>query len=288
LATDGSEEATAACRFLQSLPLTEGTTLHLLSVVVDEPGVGSQKYWEAMEQLLRFERQRAEQALSDAAALVKREGLRISPHIGSGNPAREILRLAEEVNADLVVVGSKGLSGLRGFLLGSVARNVARRCERPVLIARAPQHGLAEVLIATDGSEQARHAMQFALRLPLPEGTRATVVHVARAHWVIPDYLYRDEAEHRKIVGELHEQFAAEGQELLAAVKSTLAGTGRPVATELLVGDPVTEILDLAQRRNADLIVAGARGASFLEGLLLGSVADRLMTDARCSVLIVH
>jgi nucleotide-binding universal stress UspA family protein len=53
-------------------------------------------------------------------------------------------------------------------------------------------------------------------------------------------------------------------------------------------GNPATEILELAERRRADLIVAGARGVSLLEGLLVGSVAERLLREARCSVLIVH
>jgi nucleotide-binding universal stress UspA family protein len=54
------------------------------------------------------------------------------------------------------------------------------------------------------------------------------------------------------------------------------------------VGDPADEILRLAEEREADLIVAGARGVSFLERLLVGSVADRLLKYADCSVLIVH
>jgi nucleotide-binding universal stress UspA family protein len=57
---------------------------------------------------------------------------------------------------------------------------------------------------------------------------------------------------------------------------------------ELLTGDPATEILRVAEERNADLVVAGARGVSLIERLLVGSVADRLLKEAPCSVLIVH
>jgi nucleotide-binding universal stress UspA family protein len=78
------------------------------------------------------------------------------------------------------------------------------------------------------------------------------------------------------------------GASLLAAAQAELAKGARPSRVELREGDPTTEILRLAEERNADLVVAGARGISWIEGLILGSVADRLLKEALCSVLIVH
>lgn len=125
-----------------------------------------------------------------------------------------------------------------------------------------------KILIATDGSEDAAAACRFVRALALP------------------DYLL-DPWEHRAAVeAVLHKQEEA-GAELLAQAQEALAAQGIATETVLRTGDPATHILRLAKQREVDLIVAGARGVSLLEGIWMGSVADRLLRDAPCSVLIV-
>lgn len=316
LATDGSDEAAAACKFLQLLPLSEGSAIRVVSVVAAPLTSEVDLYWRTTQQVLKYEREQADAALRCATKLLKREGVWLTTVMREGAPAKEILLSAEEFDADLVVIGSKGLSGLEGFLLGSVARMVAKRCERPVLVARAPQTGIREVIVATDGSAHATHAIQFAARLPLPEGAQQTVVHVVRPYKPLPQPMFIDREEHQRTVAEVRRKQQEIGTSLVVAAATSLAtlekaappdytaagnlnwgpegalfwrpsGRGAP-RTELRVGDPATEILELARERKADLIVAGARGVSFIEGLRMGSVADRLLRHARCSVLIVH
>jgi nucleotide-binding universal stress UspA family protein len=288
MATDGSKEAVAACRFLSMLPLTPGSAIQVASVVTDRLFPGYEVYWTLADQVLRAERDRAERVAQVAAETLAREGIEVTTAVRSGTPAREILQAAEEFDAGMVVLGSKGLTGLEGFLLGSVARTVAKRCERPVLVARAPRSDLREVILAVDGSDHAAHAVQFGACLPLPEGARRTLVHVVRPFRSYPDYLYLDPEEHQTAVQEVRRKQDEIGAGVLGEARQRLAAWGARAETELLVGDPATEILRLARDRNADLIVAGARGVTLIEGLLMGSVADRLLKDAPCSVLIVH
>jgi nucleotide-binding universal stress UspA family protein len=213
----------------------------------------------------------------------------VTTAVRAGDPASEIVLAAEEFGADLVVVGSKGQTGLKGFLIGSVARSVAKRAARPVLVARTPRHGHgAQVVVATDVSERAERAVRFTARLPLPEGVQITVAHVVRPFMPLPDPLAGGSAELQTALADLHRQQEALGAELLTRAQACLAGLGRPVRTELRTGDPATEIITLAEELRADLIIAGARGVSMIEGLLMGSVSDRLLKEASCSVLIVH
>jgi nucleotide-binding universal stress UspA family protein len=287
LATDGSAEATAATRFLQLLPLPPGSTIRIVSVA-DDYVLGEEYLFRTTnEQLFERVRQAAQQAVQDAAALLEREGLSLTTDVPSGSPSQEILRAAAEFEADLLVVGSKGLTGLEGFLIGSVARTVAHRAGRPVLVARAPRNKLCEVLAATDGSENATAAVQFAGWLPLPEATEITLVHVVRPFQPAFQPYAAAPLQFADMLAEVQQSQQESGARVLAAAKEQIATEARSPRMELLTGDPATEILRVAEERNADLVVAGARGTSWIEGLVLGSVADRLLKEARCSVLIV-
>src|SRR5262245_35985816 len=141
LATDGSDEAQGAVQFLQALSFPPGTHLHLLSVVADptvpvgpfgEPPLTN---WQALQQIQDAERNYAGEACRRAATALSRDGIQVTSATPTGDPAHEILVAAEEVNAELVVVGSRGHSALENFLLGSVARNVAKHVRRPALVA---------------------------------------------------------------------------------------------------------------------------------------------------------
>ncbi len=74
--------------------------------------------------------------LDAAAAAAKKEGIEVQTHPVEGNPADAILEVAEKTNADLIVVGNKGMTGARRFLLGSVPNNVSHHAPCSVIIVR--------------------------------------------------------------------------------------------------------------------------------------------------------
>ena len=78
------------------------------------------------------------------------------------------------------------------------------------------------------------------------------------------------------------------GRQIVAAAREQLAASGRTVVEDCRIGNPANGIAALAEETNADLIVVGARGSSLTEGLAVGSVADRLLTHAKCSILVVR
>src|SRR5262249_39640581 len=114
------------------------------------------------------------------------------------------------------------------------------------------------------------------------------VAHVCRPYHPRPAILSTDPEGHREAILAVQQEREAAGRRLLEDARARLTAAGRRTETVLREGDPTEQLQALAAERGADLILAGARGASLIEGLLVGSVADRLLKSPTCSVLLVH
>jgi len=137
--TDGSDTATQAVRQAVDMASAVGATLELVSAYAPVP-----------EQRLRTERRDApedvqwainpredvEASLSAAADIARAAGVSVNTHARQGDPADAILDVAEECEADLVIVGNKGMTGAKRFLLGSVPDKVSHHAPCSVLIIR--------------------------------------------------------------------------------------------------------------------------------------------------------
>ena len=294
LGTDGSEAAAAARELLKALPLPSGSRIHVVCAVSEPiPLIGpyADGFWvgqETYDRLSRTERDLALEAVDSAAADLSGTGLEVTTAVVEGSAAAQIVALADEIEADLIVLGSRGLSGLDRLILGSVARNVAKHSRRPVLVARAPEYDLKNGVICTDGSPNAAHALAFTAGLPLPEDLTLTAAHVIRPYSPFPGLFPTDQIDFEEMVTSVQARQKEAGEDLLARAAEQLTAAGKSVQTELLTGDPATELLSLVDDLGADLVIVGARGSSLMGNLLVGSVADRILKSAPCSVLIVH
>jgi nucleotide-binding universal stress UspA family protein len=137
--TDGSDTATQAVRQAVDMAKAVGATLELVSAYAPVP-----------EQRLREERrdapadvqwainprQEVEASLAEAADLAREAGVAVNTYARQGDPSDAILDVAEEQDADLVVVGNKGMTGAKRFLLGSVPNKVSHHAPCSVLIIR--------------------------------------------------------------------------------------------------------------------------------------------------------
>ena len=134
-----------------------------------------------------------------------------------------------------------------------------------------------KILLATDGSPDARQALAYARELALRDGSQVVVVH---AFEPVPAYLgdpWRDRSIGRRV---------AAGQEVAHSAAQDLKGAGVDVVVEILEGPPADAILKVADVRECDLIVMGSRGYGTLASLLLGSVSHRVLAHARAPVLV--
>jgi len=137
--TDGSETATEAVRQAVGLAKLSGAALSIVSAyepVSKRRIEGEQQGAPADVQYEIGPREDVNLLLEGAAATAKKEGVDVQIHPVEGNPTDALLSVAEEIKADLIVVGNKGMTGARRFLLGSVPNNVSHHAPCSVIIVR--------------------------------------------------------------------------------------------------------------------------------------------------------
>lgn len=216
------------------------------------------------------------QALADLSG--KRD-VECSVHLESGRPDAVIARCVEETGSDWVVVGTHGRSGVQSLLVGSVALKIVRSSPVPILCVRAGAAlgaGGAVVYGEDFGSPENRDAAAGVARsLDAP----LVVVHaVELAGGVMADVTFQ--ASPRLIDATVQE--AREHLEELSSVY------GEGAELEVEFGPAAGAICDQARRRNASLVVTGTASRRGLERWMLGSVAERTLQHAPCSVLVLR
>ncbi|MFI7047999.1 universal stress protein [Streptosporangium sandarakinum] len=220
----------------------------------------------------RWMRDGAAATLTDALGRVEEEGggVETDTELLPGEPRSALLEAARE--AELLVVGSHGLGGFRGMLLGSVALGVTGRAPCPVAIVRdLPARSRGEVVVGVDGSPEGAAAVDLAFTEAALRGAPLRAVHA----WGRPAVPLQVRA--------------AAGSERRALAEA-LAGRGETnpdvkVIEQVEQGHPVAVLRDLSAR--ADLLVVGSRGRGELGGLLLGSVSHSLIHHAACPLIVV-
>ena len=137
--TDGSDTAKEAVRQATELAKNLGSTLHLVSAYEPVPeGRLRQERQQVPDDLQWMVNPREDVAstLDEAAKEIQEDGVSVDTHAREGDPADAILDVAEEKDADLIVVGNKGMTGARRFLLGSVPNKVSHHAPSNVMIIR--------------------------------------------------------------------------------------------------------------------------------------------------------
>ena len=187
-------------------------------------------------------------------------------------------------DAELVVVGARGLGVVKGLLFGSVSVHVCAHAHAPVIVVHeAASHTLpdARVVVGVDGSETSQAALAFAFAQAASRGVGLTVVHTWQVDGV--------EGAAASLVWSV--DWAQLGEQERSVVAEALAGfaeqypdvdTRRHVAQ----GHPVEELGRLSA--SACLLVVGTRGRGTVSGWLKGSVSQAVLRAARCPVAVVH
>jgi len=284
LAIDGSKDAETATAFLKRLPLPPSTALRIMVVVtlptfpLDIPPVREFKR-SALEDVGRV--------IDDARASLAPRGFGIETDVAVGDAKEEIIRAAEEWRADLVVLGARGLGRIKQVLLGSVSLAVARHARCPVLVVKGRPRKLGSVLVAMDGSEDSFQAVRFLLSLPLPRPTKVRLLSVVEP---IRYPTSAPRALRGQLIGmlkELENERRGQLEKVLERAATQLDGKVTRVTRSTSIGNPADEIVATAAAHDTDLVVVGARGHGGMARLLLGSVSEKVLRDARGPVLIV-
>lgn len=292
LATDGSPEAERALGTAAMLSEKLGAELHLASV---EPMPDPLSWPEAriMSPELRGDiRERAEDAarktLEGQAEKAREMGVEVSGvHAVAGRPDAEIVRVAEEVGARLVVLGSRGLGPVRRAVMGSVSLSVVHHSHCSALVVRGDEDGSlpGQILLALDGSEQARVAAEAAAEISASTGSGMHVVFVAPT----AEHLYGHHLYSRELKQSIREQAEGDVMSFLDEQVGWIEASGGKVEdTHMAVGRPDAEIVKLAEELGAGLTVVGSRGLGGVRRALVGSVSDSVIRHAHGPVLVVR
>jgi len=209
----------------------------------------------------------------------------VESRIMRGHPAEAIVRTAARQKADLIVMGSRGLTDVRAFLLGSVSRKVVMHADCPVLLIKKRVPVLRRVVVAVDGSKDAWAGVEQLLQMPLPEVAQVTVVSV------VPP-LPIDSSEQPLTLSGFLEQLRTpllkKAQSVAKEAAERIEKAGFEVKTAVVHGHPSHEIVKVAEAERADLVVVGSRGLTGNTRFLTGSVSDGVIKYAPCAVLVVR
>ncbi len=291
LATDGSQGSAVAEDYAFALAGAWGASLTVMNVLECAPGLDPQN---PVNQLYLTELMK--QATSELASLKTRAADRgISAHtqIATGIPSEEVLAVATREDPDLIVVGTRGKTGLTHVLLGSTAERIIRGASCPVLAARIQPYGgeqavgnrrdpthLERILAPVDFSDCSLDALEYAALVAQRSRACLTLLHVLEPVSYGLDFTLPHRAK--------RESIKAGHAKRLSDLVSSLGSAGVPSEFLIVGGLPTDSILDAARTQAADLIVMGTHGRRGLSHALFGSIAESVLRKSSCPVLMVR
>lgn len=271
IADSGKGHVEEMVRMLRDIPVVRQARLNLLHVVPEQTGEDFQQHWQ--------------QAAGIVAAAVSRLGLdpaEVNTIIRQGDTKQTVLRVADELNADLIVMGSRGLNRLQSILSNSASQYVFQLSTRPMLLVRDDLYvrHINRVMVTVDGTGVGDDAIKLAAELvrEIPGGT-LTGVHVSRQD-IVPSRGGKSPAD--EVLDRAVQRARSFGVDMKSVHRSG-ADVGRTVCAA-------------AEELNADLLVIAsqdrrpvvAKALVDLDRLLGSSVSDYIRVHSPAPVLLVR
>lgn len=288
-ATDLSETAAVGVRWATKIAADHGSHLHLI-YALSLTG-WAMDYVEIEAGIRARITESVRERLAQSAKVPRREGLEVSWEVESGAASEVILRAAETMRADVLVIGTRGIRSLDYLLLGSTAQRVVQRAACPVLTVHPQDTGrerpIRRILAATDFSHEAEAALTASLALlgGPPAETEVILLHACQVPYELGlDSGYISAASGLQQCRDLMQPV----QRRLEETAGQLHESGSRTRILAIEGYPPEVIVEQAEQVGADLIVMGTHGRTGLAHVLLGSTAERVIHRAPCPVLTVR
>lgn len=292
-AVDGSEYSHWGVQTLEALAGREPEDVILVHVIdktslqttTGKKPSGDKRALKAMEKagqlILREAERLAKVALGQAATGPSTAFHRVLVY---GAIAPTIVQQVHRWRADLILMGSRGLSDIKGFLLGSTARRVASMAPCSVLVVKERLSALRRVTLAVDDSKPSRAAAQFLRSQILPDS--ATVTILSSVESPVTDLAARYLSASQ--ISDLTQPVMERTTRLVNSLRDDFIKEGLTATTKVQMDHVIDTIVKHVEADHADLLVVGSRRLSKSERLHLGSVSESLLRHAPCSVLIVR
>ncbi len=279
--TDFSPHAERLGKCLSELKGLGTTEILLLNVIelVHPIGFASDE----LERVLAWKKN-VEPRLEALRSASEKSGIRARVRIEPGIPHMDILRVADEENVDLIVMGTHGHGFVRGVTLGSVTHKVIQHARVPTLVLKQKlidqlgtsecaficQHLLRRILLPTDFSKSMGEALRIVKELRTAGAGSVVLLHVLSG-------------EKKADAGHL-----ADVTDRLERMKQELEFFGYSVTTVVGTGDAFEEIDRVTEEQDVSLIVIGSTGRSAAADVMLGSVSDAVVCRHARPVLVVR
>ena len=210
---------------------------------------------------------------------------KLRTEVNEGDVAGVIVDTALRDEVDMISMSTHGHSGITRWVLGSVTERVLRSAPCPVLVIRSPQP-LRQILIPLDGSALAEHALAPGLELARSLGGEMTLLHAVEP----PD---AGETEHleqieRGLGRRLREDFYKGVEAHLRDLAAAHQQAGLNIRTVVKDGPAADSILEFAEAHGMDVIVMATHGRTGLRRWVYGSVTEKVLRGAACSLLVIR
>ena len=282
VATDFSKGAKRALKRTQHLPLDQGAKVVLVHVLPSKEAIAPVT---RAESISKGHLQRELESLRTALDRLGRQDVRLLSSLVSGDPSTELVTIARESSADVLLVGRRGTGTFKKLLLGSVSERVVNAGQVPTLIVGPQRPRPYETpLVALPGDESLRFILDAALRVLPGEARKITIISavtVAMEGWLWSGWISSKEILRLRALARQRIQSALE--RLLAPYR--MAGILCRVTIQ--EGDPRRVILNALKRRMSDLLVLGTSSRTGIFPLRLGSVSAHVIRYSSCDVLVV-
>jgi nucleotide-binding universal stress UspA family protein len=285
MGVDGSDSSLAAVALAASTTWPAGTTIRLVGAV-ELPslrtGIAAPSDRSADDDLQRtlFD------SLRGLSEPLRRRGLGTETVVARGRAADVLLAEAEDLDADLIVVGNRGFGTAASVILGSVSATLVDHADCPVLVARGPC--ISRILVATDGSQSSEAIPAVVASWDVFRDLPIDVLCVA------PATRRGEDAVTVAMVAGIESQLVDASHEvdrylvMADEMAARLVAAGWRATSSVRRGEAAREIETAALDMGADLIITGSRGLSGLQRLLVGSVAHHVLLHSHCSVLVMR
>ncbi|AHW65519.1 universal stress protein [Corynebacterium glyciniphilum] len=286
VAVDGSDAGAAAVAWAanaaakRSAPLKLVTAYTMPQFMYADGMIPPQELYDQLEE-------EAMAKINEARELVRSfdENIEVSYYIAESTPIDLLLQLSEE--ADIVVMGSRGLGGLSGLVLGSVSSAVVSHASSPVVVVRKDNdvtvnNKYGPVVVGVDGSDVSRKALEYAFREADARGATLRAVH----SWA--DAQVQTSLVGLAAVQSQLDSMSAQERKILQDEIAPMREKYPDVKVEEVVDRdrPIQVLKDNAD--DAQLLVLGSHGRGGFRGMLLGSTSRALLQYAPCPMMVVR
>jgi nucleotide-binding universal stress UspA family protein len=277
---DGSEAAEVVLNLAKNLTVRSGTALTLLHVCTPE-----QHQWERLH--LGYIEHIAEQTQRDISKICETvqchfEGVTatVVSMLVKGEPAKEIVRYAEESEASIILMATHGRSGLRQSVMSDIANRVVRTSPVPVWLLRTlGPHEIVcaewppeRILVPLDGSQRAEKVLPYAVEYAKLFDAELVILRICEEPIIPSDYPKPDWDEH---VDRTRSHYQAQCSLYLAEVEQRIKEPGLKVIKECWLGNAAEEIVGYIRENRCDLVAMTAYGRSAVPRWLTDSPGAR-------------